>query len=238
MSILPQPADLQAHRQNSRPAWLPGSCLLCLADTGTELLCPACQTDLPGQPEYTCPQCGTSTTHGERCGSCLVQPPHFAGITTLFRYDFPVDRMIHALKYGHQLVLAEWFATRLAEKLRAHVFDRIIPLPLHPQRLCQRGFNQSAEIARTLEKCLHIPVDRKSLQRRNATLPQASLPLKERYSNVRGAFECQEDLSGLRVLLIDDVMTTGATANECSRILALHGAQLIHVGIVARAQKA
>lgn len=237
MSILPQPTELQANRRHSPPAWLPGSCLLCLADSGIELLCAGCLTDLPGQPENACPRCGTRTTHGEHCGTCLLQAPYFAGITTLFRYDFPVDRMIHALKYGHQLALAAWFAKRLAEKLRTHVFDRIIPLPLHPQRLCQRGFNQSAEIARTLEKCLHIPVDRTSLLRCHATLPQAGLPLKDRHGNVRDAFECQDDLSGQRILLIDDVMTSGATANECSRILVLHGAQSIHVGIVARAQK-
>ena len=145
--------------------------------------------------------------------------------------------MIHAFKYGHQLALAEWFANRLAAKLCGQAFDSIIPMPLHPRRLCERGFNQAVEIARTLEKHLNIPVDRNSLQRCKATVPQASLPLKQRQTNIRGAFECRSDLSGQRILLIDDVMTSGASANECSRILQLHGATLIHVAIVARAQK-
>lgn len=237
MSILPQ-------AQAWRPGWLrqsvqrlPGSCLLCAADSMAELLCEPCQADLPGLPEHACPMCGECTTHGERCGSCLVRPPHFSGITTLFRYAFPVDRMIHALKYGHQLALAEWFGARLATRLDKLAFDRIMPMPLHPRRLSERGFNQAMEIARVLEKRLHIPVDRNSLQRCQITQPQASLLLKQRHSNVRGAFACQNDLSGLRILLVDDVLTSGATADECARTLALHGAELIHVAVVARAQK-
>ena len=234
MSILTQAA------QHTQHFALPGTCLLCLADSASDLLCPACQSDLSGLPENTCPLCEIRTTHGERCGACLLQPPHFSGVTALFAYEFPVDRMIQALKYGHQLALAEWFGLRLAARLRTHdsPFDCIIPLPLHPQRLAERGFNQAMEIARTLEKCLSIPVDRNNLHRRQATRPQASLPLKERLHNVRGAFECASDLSGKRILLIDDVLTTGATANECSRILALHGAAQIHLAVVARTQKA
>ena len=149
--------------------------------------------------------------------------------------DFPVDRVIHALKYGHQLAVAKWAGQRLAEQICREEFDRLIPLPLHPERLRERGFNQSAEIAGSLGKCLKLPVDRSIALRTRATPPQADLPHKERRKNVRGAFECRGDLSGQRLLLLDDVMTTGATVNECARVLKLHGAASVAVAVIARA---
>lgn len=112
-----------------------------------------------------------------------------------------------------------------------------MPLPLHAQRLAERGFNQAVEIATHLEKRLKIPVDRYSLQRTRATPAQAELPLKERHRNVRGAFECRSDFSGRHLLLLDDVMTSGATASECARVLKLHGAASVTVAVAARALK-
>lgn len=215
---------------------LPGSCLLCGSDSGASLLCPACAADLPMPPSACCPQCADQTTYGERCGACLKEAPHFDQAIAVFRYDFPVDRIIHALKYGHQLAVAEWLGMRLAE-LIAPGEKLILPLPLHSDRLSDRGFNQSMEIARALGNCLNLPVDRSSLVRNRATPPQADLPLKERHKNVRGAFECTADLTGKTILLIDDVMTTGATLNECARVLKLHGAAHITVAVAARALK-
>jgi ComF family protein len=113
----------------------------------------------------------------------------------------------------------------------------ILPLPLHPERLRERGFNQSMEIARALGNCLNLAVDRSSLVRNRATPPQADLPLKERHRNVRGAFECTADMTGKDILLIDDVMTSGATLNECARVLKLHGASSITAVVAARALK-
>lgn len=237
MSILPQSPDLSPQAVSPLARILPGSCLLCAGEAGDELLCTPCQADLPPLPAATCPICSERTTHGERCGACLQHPPNFAGVTALFRYDFPVDRMIHALKYGHQLALAGWFGKQLAHQLAGREFDRIVPLPLHPQRLRERGFNQAMEIARTLGNCLKIPVDRNSLHRTRATAPQAGLLLKARHGNVRGAFESRSDLAGQRILLVDDVLTSGATAGECARVLTLHGAASIHVAVVARALK-
>lgn len=215
---------------------LPGSCLLCGTDSSGDLLCPACSADLPMPPSTCCPQCADRTTYGERCGACLKEAPHFDRTVAVFRYDFPVDRIVHALKYGHQLAVAEWLARQLAgliepgEKL-------ILPLPLHPGRLSERGFNQSMEIARGLGNRLNLAVDRSSLVRNRPTPPQADLPLKERHKNVRGAFECTADMTGKNILLIDDVMTTGATLNECARVLKLHGATCITAAVAARALK-
>ncbi len=237
MSILPHPGWLSALAQEIGDALLPASCLLCGADSRRTLLCADCHGDLPELPAGHCPLCADQTTHGERCGSCLKDPPSFDGTVALYRYDFPVDRIVHALKYGHQLAVADWCGQRLGERLAGQRFDRIIPLPLHDERLRQRGFNQSLEIAQKFAVWAKIPVDREHVRRSRATPPQADLPLKARRKNVRGAFECAADFSGQSLLLVDDVMTTGATANECARVLKLHGAASVTVAVVARALK-
>lgn len=237
MSILPHPTPLSALADRLINSMLPASCLLCGADSGRALICSACHADLPLLPPHRCPLCADQTTHGERCGACLKDPPHFDVAVAAFRYDFPVDRIIHALKYGHQLAVADWCARRLIALLKDHAFDRLVPLPLHPERLRERGFNQSGEIGRRLAALLGIPVDLDSLLRTRATPAQADLPHKERRRNVRGAFECRSDLTGQNLLLIDDVMTTAATANECARILKMHGAASVTVAVVARALK-
>ena len=233
MSILPQ--ALQRPLRSIAAHLLPGSCLLCASNSATSLLCPACTADLPQLPAALCPQCGEETTLGERCGACLKDPPAFARTIALFRYEFPVDRLIQALKYGHQLALAAWLGHRLGERLVAADYDLLLPLPLHPSRLRTRGFNQSLEIARVTSKTLAIPMNPAILTRIRATPPQAELPLKERGRNVRGAFECARDLAGKRILIVDDVMTTGSTLREAARILKLHGAGQITVAVAARA---
>lgn len=235
MSILTQPSRLRRLARRALDCLLPGSCLLCGEDGRGAVLCPACTDDLPRLPAALCPQCSAPTTHGERCGSCLKEPPHFDRSHALLFYDFPSDRLIHALKYGHQLAVADWLGRQMAQRLAGGEYSLVLPLPLHPQRLCERGFNQSTEIGRVLARGLGLPLDRECLRRSRATPPQAELPLKERRRNVRGAFECARDLSGEHVLLVDDVMTSGATLNECARIVKLHGARQVTIAVAARA---
>ncbi len=212
----------------------PGSCLLCGADSGNELLCCACLGDLPPLPVHRCPRCGETTTYGEHCGSCLQNPPAFSGVSALYRYDFPVDRLVHALKYGHQLALADWFGKRLVEAIGEAGFSAIVPLPLHTQRLRERGFNQSLEIARTIARLRQLPLAHDLLQRPRATASQAGLDRPARRRNMHGAFACRADCVGQRLLLVDDVLTSGATADEAARTLIRHGAQEVHVAVVAR----
>ena len=237
MSILSQgPGSIwRRFRHRFVTAVLPSSCVLCGADSGIFPVCPACAADLPHLPANRCPQCAEPTTHGERCGRCLAHPPAFDDTAALYIYDFPLDRLVHALKYGHQLALANWFGQALAALLADRQFDRLIPLPLHRLRLQERGFNQSAEIARALGKSLALPLDLRSLQRQRETRPQAELPLKERTGNLRGAFACSQDLSGENVLLVDDVMTSGATLDEAARVLKIHGTSQVTVAVVGRA---
>lgn len=232
MSILPDVFTAFGRRLLDRT--LPQSCVLCGADSRA-LLCPACSSDLPRLPAPRCPQCAEPTTHGERCGRCLGHRMHFDRTHAAFRYDFPLDRLVQALKYGHQLALADWFGRQLGDALGEVEADCIVPLPLHPERLRERGFNQAAEIARAMAARLGLPVAIDTLHRRHATAPQAALPLDQRAANVRGAFECRSDLSGRRFLLVDDVMTSGATLDEAARTLKLHGAARVEVAVVARA---
>ena len=232
MSILTQ--GLRRLCRKALDAVLPNFCLLCGADA-PDLLCPGCQADLPELPYARCPRCCEPTFEGEHCGRCLSDPPSFDTATALYRYDFPLDRLVHALKYGGRMPLAGWFGGLLAQALAGRHFDSIIPLPLHPSRLRERGFNQSGEIARVVGRRLGLAVDIGSCRRWRPNAPQAGLPLSERAANVRGAFECVTDLSGQQVLLIDDVMTSGATLGECARMLKLHGAARVEVAVVARA---
>lgn len=232
MSILTQ--ALRRFGEKALKISLPNSCLLCGNDSSA-LLCPGCVEDLPLQDASCCPRCAEPITHGACCGHCLREPPHFDATTALYRYDFPLDRLIHALKYGGQLALAAWFGERLTTALRGRSFDLLLPMPLHPERLQTRGFNQAAEIARTIGRHLALPVALEACQRSRPTCSQAQLPLQDRRANVRGAFQCAADLSGKRILVIDDVMTSGATLSECARTLKLHGAAHVEAAVVARA---
>ena len=214
----------------------PSACLLCGSGSGNDPICAACAAELPALPRHDlCPCCAENSPRGELCGRCLRRPPAFSRTYALWRYAFPADRLIQALKYQHRLPLAGWLGQQLATAIDPDGIDRVMPLPLHPQRLRERGFNQAALIAGRLGKCLGRPVDRDSLQRTRATPAQASQPYRARQANVRGAFESRSDLSGLRILLVDDVMTTGATLREAARVLCLHGAAEVRLAVVARA---
>ena len=238
-AILPQNKDLKTPpgRHPEIGLWpaLAQDCLLCMAADCRQLLCAACADDLPRLPATRCPRCALPTPAGETCGRCLAKPPHFDRTIAAYRYDFPLDKLIHAFKYGHRLALANFFGQALNEACSVTAADRIIPMPLHSERLRQRGFNQALELARPVAARLNTPLDAKHCLRTRDTRPQADLPWRERARNMRGAFHCTTDFSGQRLLLIDDVMTTGASLDECARTLKLHGAASVDVLVVARA---
>ena len=208
-------------------------CFLCASASGDALLCPACEADLPRLAGARCPVCALPTSRGEVCGPCLKEPPHFDATTAYFVYSFPVDRIIQALKYGHRLAVARYLGNVLSESFRSHA-DVLVALPLHPLRLRERGFNQAVEIARPVARSLGLPLMLEAVVRDADRAPQAGLPWSERRRNVRGAFRCVTNLTGKRVLLVDDVMTTGATLNEFARVLKLHGATRVENWVAAR----
>lgn len=233
MSILAE--KLGAVRESLLDALLPQDCLLCGQPAGSQQLCPCCRDSLPAMPAGTCPRCAQPGPAGETCGRCQRHPPHFDRLIAAFPYAFPVDRMLQQLKYAHQLALAAWFGKALAEAIALpDDIDMIVPMPLHQVRLRERGFNQALEIARPLARRRCRPIDTATCIRVRDTSPQEGLTLLARRQNLRNAFACTGDLSGRRILLIDDVVTTGASVNECARTLRLHGAEQIIVLAVAR----
>lgn len=215
---------------------LPRTCHLCGQPSGASLVCGDCGRDLPWLPADACPGCALPTGGGV-CGPCQKDPPPFDETLAAFAYDFPVGAMVQGLKYGHRLELAGYFASVLAKAvLRSHerLPDLVLPMPLHPERLAERGFNQAAEIARPLARRLGIEVDVLSLVRDVSTPPQVGLSSQVRQRNVRGAFRCQRDLTGAQVAVVDDVLTTGASLAEVARCLKARGARRVTNWVVAR----
>lgn len=217
-------------------AALPQHCLLCHASAPDRALCADCETELPWLPAAHCPQCALPTHASQLCGACLVHPPRFDAVSAAFIYEWPLAPLIHHYKYAGNLALARLFAHALASRLAGAV-DLIIPMPLAPQRLRERGFNQALEIARGVSRATGIALATSACRRVRESAPQATLPWKDRAKNIRGAFVCDMDLTGQRVAVIDDVLTTGATLNELARNLRKAGAIEIRGWMVARTLK-
>lgn len=215
-----------------RSRW-PQACQLCGAQCAGAALCGPCAADLPWLPPRRCKICAVPLASGEVCGACLDHPPLFDRVEAAFAYRFPVDGLIHALKYGGCLALAGLLAEKLTQCV-AHGADAIVPMPLAPGRLAQRGFNQALEIARAVAGHTGISLLPRACRRVIETPPQAALPWDERARNVRRAFVCDVELSGLRIAVVDDVLTTGATLNELARVLRKAGAAEVAGWMVAR----
>jgi ComF family protein len=218
------------------------NCFLCAANQTTNHgLCEACLKDLPWLPASNCPQCGLSSS-GHVCGSCLSSPPYFDATHAVFLYSYPVDAMVQRYKYGETLSLSHTFGQLISENICSlnisEDIDFIIPMPMHPTRLKQRGFNQALEIAKIVDKALNKhtkeKLNYKSVTRQTLTPPQASLPLKDRVKNIKGAFKVDGDLSGKRIAIVDDVMTSGASLNELAKTLKQAGATHVECWVIAR----
>jgi ComF family protein len=217
-----------------RRSLLAQDCVLCQAASGERLLCEACVRELPTTAS-ACPRCALGGSSNAECGACIADPPHYDASCAAFVYAYPVDALIQALKYGGQLALAGLFAHSLHQRVgTAAGVDLIVPLPLHPARLAGRGFNQAAEIARALSRATGVTMDAQIARRVRNTAPQTALPWRERAANMRHAFACGRDLAGLRVAVVDDVMTTGATLQEFARTLKRCGAARVENWVVAR----
>jgi predicted amidophosphoribosyltransferase len=142
--------------------------------------------------------------------------------------------MVQALKYRYRLAVAEYFTRALAGLGRPDGVDVLLPMPLHVARLRERGFNQAVEITRPLAREWALPLELAQVGRVLDVAPQASLAWRERIANMRGVFCCDGMLAGRSVLVIDDVMTTGATLDALARILKRHGAVRVENLVVAR----
>ncbi len=230
----------------SLKAFFYNNCILCDAMCEQDF-CDACLQHLPGIPVHHCPVCLSAFASDQAqlhpsqiCGSCLSTPPAYDTTIAALTYTFPVDALIHALKYRAQLAIAPILARLLTDKLQrlesAHKPDLILPMPLHSRRLQERGFNQAIEIARYVAHALNIEINLTGCRRTRNTPPQTELPWKLRHKNMHNAFSCKLDLSDRHVAVIDDVMTTGATLNALAKQLRRQGAAKISNWVVARVQ--
>lgn len=214
---------------------LPPPCLLCGAPAPTRI-CERCDADLPWHRAPQCPLCATPTPDGRTCGACLKRPPAFDRTHAALVYRFPLDRLIPQLKYRGRLAiapaLAGWLAPALAAAPRP---DCIVPMPLHPARLRERGFNHAGEIARHLASALDLPLALDACRRLRDTPPQMQLRHDARRRNVRGAFACADAVRGRHVALLDDVMTTGTSLDELAATARRAGARAVSCWVVARA---
>ncbi|HEX9628051.1 MAG TPA: ComF family protein [Acidiferrobacterales bacterium] len=217
---------------------LPPECLLCGARLhGRAHFCPGCTADLP-RLTAACPGCALPGPGARLCGRCQRRRPRFDAALAAFSYDTPIDRLIIGLKFHGRLMHARALGGLLAERLAAPDAvrpDRLVPIPLHPRRLRSRGYNQALELARPVARRLKLPIDHRCLTRVRATPPQTGLDAAGRARNMRGAFAARGDLGGSHIALIDDVMTSGHTADAAAAALKRAGAAFVEVWVVARA---
>lgn len=189
--------------------------------------------------EDFCPGCGRSAAAaGEPlCLECRFDPPEYDSAYCAAHYRRVPRALVHLLKYERVRTVAPWMAAALdTAELPASGVDLVVPVPLGPGRGRRRGFNQSEAIARHLARRRGWRLAARALARRRETLPQAGLSAEERKENVRGAFRARAELvAGRRVLLVDDVLTTGATARACAVALKRAGARAVRVAAFARA---
>jgi len=203
-------------------------------------LCLACEKQLP-RLTHACPRCAQPYDHPNTrgvCGACQRRPPAFAAARAAFRYAPPVDHFIRTFKFHNELGLATLLGTELVRAVRgAESPDLVVPIPLHPSRLRRRGYNQALEIARIVARTLELPLDAHGLVRSRATSAQSDLTVSARRRNVRGAFHVHPPrrYRGMRIALVDDVMTSGSTADAAARALRAGGAKQVEVWVVARA---
>lgn len=222
----------------------PPVCLLCAKRSREKGFCGECRAMLDKKriTSPVCLRCGapfhSPKAVGHVCGQCLKTPPHFNAARSAFVYDGHVLDAVHRFKYAGDTSLARPLAMEALGALGSKDHCLIVPVPLHPERLRARGFNQSVLIARELARITSIELCCGNLKRARNTGQQVGLGVEERKKNVAGAFRLENPalLKGKKTLLVDDVMTTGATINECARLLKGSGAEVFAL-TVARAIK-
>jgi len=212
MSNRPARSALQAPIFSSVFAFFGQDCLLCAGDSANEMVCARCVASLP------------------------MLAPGVHRVVAPYEYRFPVDRLVQRFKFGGDLAVGKWLALQLAMRARRVARPQVlVPVPLTRARLRMRGFNQSVEIARAVARALRIPAAMRVLERTRDAPPQAGLTRRARRANLRGAFRCRRGaLAGRHVALIDDVVTTGATAEAAARALKRAGAVRVDVWAIAR----
>ena len=253
---------VQGLYQSFLDAIFPRKCLVCGAFEGLQpsdegiasdplahitapCFCASCRKDLRPIASPFCSKCGRPFVSREGdnhvCWECLVERRHFRRARAFGLYDGALMEAIHRLKYGRHTSLSRPLSALLREIFfqcwDVTTVDLLVPVPLHLKRLRQRGFNQAHLLIRRWAKQDGIAFDGLTLLRSRWTEPQTALSRKERKKNIKGAFVVQhrETIRGKKIVLVDDVYTTGSTVNECARVLMKAGAALVDVLTLARA---
>lgn len=217
----------------------PSACPACSRPTNSLTYAPFCRQCWQNIEQYkgtSCRICGVPlvSVHADRCQHCLEDPPAFTRAHSFTQYEGSIALAIHHLKF----IGIRRLSRPLSEFLLFHNtegIDAVVPVPLSPGGLKSRGFNQALLLSRHLSKERKIPLLMDVLRKVLETPPQVGLSAKERAVNVKKAFTCTGKVTDLSILLIDDVMTTGATVNACSRQLIKAGAKSVSVLTLARA---
>ena len=225
---------------------LPAQCLLCRLPSNNKLICAHCQKAL-SEERTCCLRCGLDLSKSQHfCGNCLKQNHRFTQLHALANYQKPYSTLLKKFKYNKQLIngelLAELLTTsitrNIATEQRAEV-DYLLAVPLHKQKHQQRGFNQSQLLAQRISKQLQIPLIN-AVKRQKQTRAQENLSLKKRESNLKNAFAIlpkqRSKLPGSYIVIIDDVVTTGATVNSLCQILLQAGVRRIDVWCICRTE--
>ncbi|MDQ7049195.1 MAG: ComF family protein [Enterobacterales bacterium] len=210
------------------------------------IICYQCHTHLPFCIN-NCLVCGLPLTPLELqasslsspCGECLKNSPAFDHTVSIFHYQAPINRLITQLKYASQFrylpLLSSYLVAKISHFYRQQSLPQaLVPVPLHPSKLKARGFNQSSLIAAELQKRLNIPILTSGVIRHKKTFPQSDLDAKQRQKNLKNAFQVLLKPPS-HIAIIDDVVTTGATASELAKVLRLAGAKQVDVWSLARA---
>lgn len=233
---------LKSIQHNIQQLAYPARCVFCDAPghAGADL-CADCYADLPWQT-HGCALCALNLPGDSLsvlCPACQKKPPPFSAAFALMRYEYPVNWLITQLKFharlSHARLLAQLFSEKLMGRLNDDPPQALIPVPLYRQRWRERGFNQATELARPLGKALGIPVLPHAAQRVRATAHQMDLPARQRRANVHDAFTADPGLVLRHVAIVDDVVTTGATAKALTRALHKQGVQRVQLWCAARA---
>ncbi|MGB9473874.1 MAG: ComF family protein [Candidatus Udaeobacter sp.] len=224
----------------------PPVCTLCGGKTRAgQYLCEQCEAKTMRIVAPFCRQCSEpfegAITGAFRCANCTRRTIYFEAAVAAYRGRGVVRQIIHDFKYGRQIhlrhLVARWLYEALDdERLREREFDLIVPVPLHPTRRRERGFNQAGLLAELLSSRISVPC-KPLLERIRYTTTQTALDRAERMENLHNAFRLRKntDVRGLQVLLIDDILTTGSTLSECARVLKHAGATSVHAAMAARA---
>ena len=220
----------------------PRNCILCRRyhpATAHDPLCPPCREAVPWNKPPFCVRCSRhldSLTEESLCPSCRAHPPHFDEGWALVNYDGPVRDLLLRFKFHDKTSIRLTFTTILKEFIARYTLRfpdaaMVIPMPLHPTRLRERGYNQAALLGACMAQELNLPLMENTLQRQRHTLRQSELPAKDRWTNISGAFTINPvfaaDIVGREVLLVDDILTTGATASEAAKTLKDAGASRV-----------